>query len=76
VAKKEAAGKEAAGKEAAKKGAVEKEAAEKEDNDEEEDQSWWPLERSDDDGPICFKCPIFFNICISIRTIYSSTSNT
>jgi hypothetical protein len=57
----EAAGKEAAGKEAFGKEAVEKEAAEKEDNDEEKDQSWRTSESSNDDGPICFKCPNCFN---------------
>jgi hypothetical protein len=61
AAKKEAAEKEVAGKEAAEKEAVEKEAAEKEDDDQEEDQSWWPSESSDNDSPVCFKCPICFN---------------
>jgi cobalamin biosynthesis protein CobT len=61
VAEKEVAGKEAAEKSAVEKEAVEKEAAEKGDDDEEEDQSWRPSESSDDDGPVCFKCPICFN---------------
>jgi hypothetical protein len=53
--------KEATEKEAVEKEADEKEATEKEDDDEEEDQSWRPSESNDDDGPVCFKCPICFN---------------
>jgi hypothetical protein len=60
AAEKEAA-MEAAEKEAARNEVAEKEVAEKGDDDEEEDHSWRPSESSDDDGPICFKCPICFN---------------
>jgi hypothetical protein len=46
---------------AAEKEAVKKEVVEKDDDGEGEDQSWRPTESSDDEGPVCFKCPICFN---------------
>jgi flagellar biosynthesis GTPase FlhF len=61
AARKEAAKMEASEKEAAEKEVVEKEAVETEDNEEEEDPSWQPSESSDDDSPICFRCPICFS---------------
>jgi flagellar biosynthesis GTPase FlhF len=61
AAKMEASEKEAAEKEVVEKEVVEKEAVETEDNEEEEDPSWQPSESSDDDSPICFRCPICFS---------------
>jgi hypothetical protein len=76
AAENEAAGTEAVEKEAAEKEVVEKEAVEKEDDFKEEDQPGSHQNAATTTTLFASSLPFTSTICISTRTVYSSTSNT